>query len=204
MKERAKKQRFEEIDEHYLPTEPMARVVFSPDAYGAPTIDEPIPVPQPQERPFPAQGSARLPNYYERGPASVYPYLPPAPAISKRHRPAGGVAPFSAGPERWPEPQVKRRNSALPVLVGWFFVLVQLLLLVRFALSLIGVSRDIGWVDVIYVISNIFVLPFRLLLQSITLPIPISIEVYTVLAILAYGLLSRLLVRLLKLSPRRR
>jgi hypothetical protein len=48
------------------------------------------------------------------------------------------------------------------------------------------------------VICGVFVLPFRLLLQNIAVPISTAFEIYTLLAILGYGLLSRLLVRFLR------
>jgi len=53
-------------------------------------------------------------------------------------------------------------------------------------------------VGTIYTFSSIFVLPFRLILQSFAPALPSSIELYTLLAILIYGLLSRILVRFLK------
>ena len=86
----------------------------------------------------------------------------------------------------------------MPILVGMFFVAVQLLLLVRFVLKLFVISEDTTCVAIIYTISSLFVLPFSLLSQNVALPIPTSIELFTLLAILIYGLLSRILVHLLK------
>lgn len=82
--------------------------------------------------------------------------------------------------------------------MGVFFVGIQLLLLVRFVLKLIGLSTSMTWGGVVDVICGVFVLPFRLLLQNIAVPISTAFEMYTLLAILAYGLLSRLLVRFLR------
>jgi hypothetical protein len=88
------------------------------------------------------------------------------------------------------------------VFVGLFFVAVQLLLLVYFALQLIALPGKTPWVGLIYTTGSLFLLPFRLLMQNVAVPIPV--EVYTLLAILIYGLLSRILVRFLKILLRSR
>jgi hypothetical protein len=108
----------------------------------------------------------------------IYPVLPPLPTSARN----------------------KKKPSSIPTFVGISFVAVQLLLLVRFALKLIGLQGNVPWVSLVYAVSNIFVLPFRLILHNLPLPLPIptSIELYTLLAILFYGLLSRILVRVLK------
>ena len=144
------------------------------------------------------------------GPAApVYPVLPPAPKNAKKgKRPAGGAIPdYPVQPAgcrytraNKPVSQTQHRPSALPALVGLFFVLVQLLLLVRFVLRLLNFSGNVPWTGIIYAISGIFVLPFRLLLENINFPIPNTLEIYTLIAILVYGLLSRLIVRLLKVN----
>jgi len=81
-----------------------------------------------------------------------------------------------------------------------FFIAVQLLLLARFVMKLIRWPGSTTWASLIYSVSNVFVLPFRLLLQNIALPAIFlsTIEIYTLLAILVYWLLSRILVHLLK------
>ena len=176
---------FEEIDEHNQPTEPMMPVVIAPFA------------------PTQINGTAQSP---------AYPYLPPAPVKKKkqdRYRPAGGAAPSSPAPTFPASPvypvlpvkpakQAQRKQNPIPALVGLFFVGVQLLLLVRFMLKLLNVSGNAKWLSLVYEISGLFVFPFRLLLQNTALSVPISVEVYTLLAILVYGLFSRILVRFLK------
>ncbi len=185
-----------EQDEHNQPTEPMPRIVppsSSPTA--SPTDAVHIPVPQPYERPFPQQNG--FPGIANRPPeAFAYPYLPPAPGVIKQDRPPGGAIPTSPGGSF----QSRPRRSPLPILVGIFFIAVQLLLLARLVLKIINRPDNVAWVDIIYNTSNVFILPFRLLLQNIALPriITSTVEVYTLLAILAYWLLSRILVRLLK------
>jgi hypothetical protein len=96
----------------------------------------------------------------------------------------------------------RSRRSSFPALVGLLFVLVQLLLLVRVVLLLLGQPSSISWVGLIYSISSVFVLPFRLLLQNVNIPLIAGTELYNyllvLLAILLYGLISRILVRFLK------
>jgi hypothetical protein len=110
------------------------------------------------------------------GPAQPYPVRPPT-AISSRNN--------------------QRKHSVLPAFVGMFFVAVQILLLVRFALRLIAPTASSGtpWIGIIYTVSGVCVLPFRLLFQHLAIPIPESLEIYTLVAILFYGLLSRVLAR---------
>jgi hypothetical protein len=190
--------RAEEIDEHDQPTEPIPRFdlpsftptigscVSSPD-------QKTIPRPQPYARPFPQQP----PQYPVR--SGTYPYLPPAPNIQKRGRPAGGVPPTQSVPTCEPaRPARVRRRSAIPLLVGLFFVAVQCLLLMRFILKIVNLVISQSWFSIVYALSEVFVLPFRALWQQVPLQIPSSLEIYTLLAILVYGLFSRILVRILK------
>lgn len=79
-----------------------------------------------------------------------------------------------------------------------FFIVVQSLLLARFLIhSILPVSTAV-WVNGIVTISGIFDFPFHLLFQWLALPIPGGIELYTLIAIFCYGLLSRLIARLYK------
>ena len=173
---------FEEIDEHDQPTEPMMPVVIAPFA------------------PTQVNGSTQSP---------AYPYLPPAPVKKKKQngqRPAGGAAASPLPPTSsaypvypvLPAKEAQARQSPLPALVGLFFVGVQLLLLVRFMLKLLSVSGNAKWLSLVYDVSDFFVFPFRILLQNTALSLSVSVEIYTLLAILVYGLFSRILVRFLK------
>jgi len=101
-------------------------------------------------------------------------------------------------PDKADRPQTQVKQSAVPPSVGAFFVGVQLLLLVRFLLKLVALSGSNVFVEVIYAVSALFVLPFHLLLQLTGLPGINGLEIDTLLAILIYGLLSRILVRFLK------
>jgi len=186
-------------DEHNQPTEPMPHIIPSPFSPGD---DAQVPVPQPYERPFPGQqgGNKNTISGIDNRPqgASGYPYLPPAAMRTPGRPPGGSTSPWPAGSGT--PVQEGRRHSAFPIFVGMFFIAVQLLLLARFVLKLIRWPGSTTWAGLIYSISNVFVLPFRLLLQNIALPTIFlsTIEIYTLLAILVYWLLSRILVHLLK------
>jgi len=203
--------RFEEYDEHNQPTEPMSQVILTPftsptQGSGAPGATT-VPVPQPDEQAFPPQsGNGFLaPGSASRSRISpAYPFLPVAPAYGRKNRPPGGAYPIN--PVDVEQPAKKRRttprHSAFPAVVGLFFVLVQLLLLVRVVLQFLGQTGNLWWVSLIYDISNVFVLPLRLLLQNINVPVIAGTDLYNYLlflvAILLYGLISRILVRFLK------
>jgi hypothetical protein len=76
-----------------------------------------------------------------------------------------------------------------------------MLLIVRFGISFLNLSPASAWVSVASGVSAIFVLPFQVLWSQIPLIgslVPTNIEVYTLVAILIYGVLSRLLVGILK------
>lgn len=179
---------FDETDEHDAPTDPMMPVAIAPFLRTQ-------------------AGSTAQP--------AQYPYLPSAQVKKNGHagqRPPGGAPPFpvsSASPTSAASPvypvlparpakQAQPERSPIPTFVGTFFVIVQLLLLVRFLLKLLSVSGNSGWVSIFYTVSGLFVFPFRLLLQNMALALPVSVEVFTLLAILVYGLFSRILVRFLK------
>lgn len=94
------------------------------------------------------------------------------------------------------ESQVNK--SAFLTVTGIFFIVVQALLLVRFLSHSIFPLSNASWISSISTISGIFDFPFHLLFQWLALPIPGGLELYTLLAIFCYGLLSRLIVRLYK------
>ena len=163
-------------------------------------------MPAPYERPFPQQDIPDYPQpgtFYRPPEAQVYPVLPPI-ATNGKHRPAGGAAPISTNgpglPARFKSAQPHR--STIPLWVGVFLVAVQLLLLVRFVLQLIGYSSSSFWIGLMYSVSSVFVFPFRALLYSLTSSLTIGTDLLDLLAILfailMYGLLSRILVRFLK------
>ncbi len=200
-------------DEHNAPTEPLK--LFHPPVDSAGVAGEmwmevgpngALPAPTPVEHPFPRLNIVPTSPYYQSPAAPVYPVLPPVPASHKRKKgqlPPEGAYPiypfYPPQPVQPAAPRIQhRRHSAIPSLVGLFLVAVQFLLLLRFMLKLINIQGNADWVAIVYTISSIFVLPIRLIFQHITLPFPLPLELYTLIAVFAYGLLSRFLVRILK------
>jgi hypothetical protein len=200
-------------DEHNAPTEPLK--LFHPPVDSAGVAGEmwmevgpngALPAPTPVEHPFPRLNIVPTGPYYQSPAAPVYPVLPPVPASHKRKKgqlPPEGAYPiypfYPPQPVQPAAPRIQhRRHSAIPSLVGLFLVAVQFLLLLRLLLKLINIQGNADWVAMVYTISSIFVLPIRLIFQHITLPFPLPLELYTLIAVFAYGLLSRILVRILK------
>ena len=139
------------------------------------------------------------PHSPETPSSQIYPVLPPSPLRSRNGRPAGGAP--TPGPGAPIQPVYPRRSS-IPLLVGVFFVVVQLVLLARVMLLLFGVPGNTLWIELVYAFSSVFAWPFRLLLEHVSWPVPIGAELTNYLAlllgVLGYGLLSRILVRFLK------
>ncbi len=191
----------ENADEHSAPTEPLLPVVGQTVPDGEIASNEKL---LPPSQPYPqqqTQGASQIPGPFSPSSDMVYPVLPPA--IQQGHRPAGSAAPTQ---RQKPTGSVRSGRSPIPLCVGIFFVAVQFLLLISFIIRLLNLSPYQGWLGIIYAISGIFLLPFRLLSEHVTLPfsLTIGVEVYTLVAILVYGLLSRLLVGLLKVLLRSR
>lgn len=91
----------------------------------------------------------------------------------------------------------------MPGLIGLLFVIIQLVLLARFILRVLGPIINWNptgdWVSILYTVSDLSLLPVYALVQQIHLPFTIETEIYTLIAILAYGILSRIIVRIAKL-----
>jgi hypothetical protein len=196
----------QELNEHNEPTEPLFPAVGATVSGGdiAPT-EEVLPAPQSPAQPFPQQQVQGAPQQYWPAlpPANaVYPVLPPASVIQPGYQPAGSAGTIGTRrPEKVQTPvqAVRLRRSPIPLFVGIFFVAVQFLLLISFVARLFNLASP--WLEVIYAISTLLLLPFRLLFEQVSLPLSLTIgvEMYTLLAVLVYGLASRLLVHLLKL-----
>ncbi len=183
-----------QIDEHDEPTEPMRRSdvdAFVPTIPNTalPSVEEDVPFPKTVTQPFPHQ--------YVQPPASspVYPVLPAKPNIVPQ--PLSGVSGQSATTNRSAR-QKRARGKMIPLAVGMCFVAIQALLLFRFLLKVLNVSSGNIWVGAVYGVSNVFVLPFRVLFLQLAIPQFFTVELYTLLAILAYGIISRILVHMLK------
>lgn len=173
---------------------------FGPDDYDQPT--------EPMERLVPAQTN---PTYrMSSSPADAW--ITPAPPLETSFWPQGtpAVSPYRDQAQAYPVlPPVrqsahtrKRHWSPLPGLVELFFVLAQLALLGRVACILLGITRPKPWIDLLFVVSNLLVWPTRWLAANINLSLlagtQLLIYLEFLLTILVYGLLSRILVRILK------
>lgn len=185
------------IDEHEQPTEPMAIMEIAPFAT---TVDAAVSsVHQEREASRPRLSVAgRQPPLYSPV-TRAYPYLPSAPLIyTKKGRTytARGKARTQAADMPRRANRRRGRRRWLPELLGVSCVAIQFVLLIRFLLKLIGMRGD--WISSIYTLSEPLVLPFQRLLQHIALPRPADVEVEALVAILVYGLFSRLAVRILR------
>lgn len=183
------------IDEHDEPTEPLPLVDTLPIA--PPQQSLTLPAPPPAKQAAPNQPGQPAPAQ-KPSPPQPYPYAPLSPATQQGPAQENGEKIKAGGADK----PVRGRRSLKPLLPGFFFISVQLLLLLRFFLKMTGLMADQWWVGVVMGVSEVFVSPFRALLLQVSLQLPAQVEVYTLLAVLVYGLISRLLVRLLKIILR--
>lgn len=187
------------------PTEPVECAVIPPSIYpyagvGGPAPDMfPVPAAQPDARPIP-QGASPVypyPSYYQPAQNAAYPVLPPSPLRDHYGQPPGGASSFAQ-----PQRAQRRHCSVIPGLVGVLFLLVQLVLLARVVCMLFNVQNTTLWLTLLFAAGDLFVLPVRWLAANINLSFlagtQLLILLEFLLAALAYGILSRLLVRLLK------
>jgi hypothetical protein len=194
---RPKKNGAEEIDEHNQATEPFDFGVspYAPTVTGnrLPPETPPVAMVRPGSE-FQQQVPTQPPLI------GAYPFLPPAPehARAKAPSPAESITPQS-GNARGSVPVGRRLRKVFPALVGLCFVVVQVLLLVSFGLKIVGQWDSTLWANVLYVISDIFIWPVQTLVHQLPLPFPISAQIVTLLAILLYGMVARIVVRCLKL-----
>jgi len=176
-------------DDYNQPTEPLEQT-YLPSYMTAPGVagvpPETLTTPMSEDRP------AGYP--YQQSPA-VYPLLPQAPFKRYRGVPPGGATRASRSARRI-------RRSPIPGLVRFFLFLVQLVLVVRIVCVVFGVQTTTAWLTLLVATSDLCILPVRWLAANINLSVLAGTELLIVLellvALLAYGIFSRLLVRLLK------
>ncbi len=191
------------IDEHDEPTEPIRRADV--DAF-VPTIPNTILPPDEEDVPSPKTSTQPFPHQYVQQPASIqgssqhmqpfvpsYPVLPAKPSFSGENVPVAQPEAVNRMSQ-----QKRARRNIVPLTVGMCFIAIQTLLLFRFLLKLLSISSDNAWVGAVYEVSNVFVLPFRVVFLQLAIPLLFTVELYTLLAILAYGIVSRILVHTLK------
>jgi hypothetical protein len=203
-----------EMDEHNQPTEPMPPLVLPASPAGVPGMVSSMPSPadptlamppaygMPNAYPYPSPAQYPVQGGQQAYP--VYPILPPQPA--QQHIPMTGNA---TGSQFHPGEALGQflkitfwiiftQRRLIPLLVGGLFVVVELGLLARAILALIGRFTFIPRQIALEAISDVFLVPIQLLVQVLHLPVPIGIEISCLLALPLYLLLSRLLVRTLK------
>lgn len=202
-----------EIDEHDQPTEPIPHPVILPAPPSVnydPTVpvDDTLPIPPGQTFSPPQKRSwwKKKPSLYSP-PANVYPYLPP-PSGNTAYKPRPQK--YKPIPQMEPEDQPvrrsrRRRRSGIPALVGFFFVVAQLLLLASFVLRILPLSDNPWWLTLIEACDDALIQPLLLIqpvssfLQQLNLSSTFVTEIYTLLAILVYGILARIVVSILKM-----
>jgi hypothetical protein len=96
----------------------------------------------------------------------------------------------------------RSRPSSLPALVKLFFIVVRLLLAVQFVLTILRWPDNALWVSIVYALSPVFIWPVSALVAQIHLPFTLWPTIYTLLAIVFYSVLSRILVGFLKAIKR--
>ncbi len=197
MSKKTTKNKGSQIDEHDLPTEPIPFVI-------PPQQMETIPAPPPQQQitlgPF--QQSPSPPTAPSAPKFDAYPYPVPQPQQPSM----GPQQPIGAKNPPQPAQRSPFYLSLIPLSIGLCFVCIQMLLLARFIFRLLGILDTASWVNTIYALCDIFLLPFLALLPPLQLPALISarVELYTLLAVFIYGIISRIIVRLLKILLRTR
>lgn len=193
---RPKKNGAEEIDGHNQATEPFDFGVspYAPTVTGDRVAPETPPIAM--VRPTPQQLMPTQPPLI-----GAYPFLPPAPVQQngKAASRVDGVAPSQGGNVRASGSTGRKVRKVFPALVGLCFVVVQVLLLVSFGLKMVGQWDNTLWANVLYVISDIFIWPVQMLVHQLPLPFSISAQIVTLATILLYGVISRIVVRCLKL-----
>jgi hypothetical protein len=193
MKKGSHKKKHNQIDEYSMPTEPLPdfpAMFFPPSDYSGPgegRIHAPFTPYQDPQRPLP-----------------VYPYIQnPSPDVD-RYPSLSATPPstnYGVSHAENIRTHLTRRKRFIPACIGLFFFCVQSLLIVRFGVIFLNLSPTVTWVSIVSVVSAIFVLPFQVIWSQIPVVgslVPTNIEVYTLVAILIYGVLSRLLVGIIK------
>jgi hypothetical protein len=182
---RPKKNGAEEVAEHNQTTEPFD---FGVSPYAPTVTADRLP---PETPPIAMVRAAAPPQSGQAPLIGAYPFLPPSPVRQKSQVTPGVGSAMSV-------PVGRRLRKVFPALVGLCFVLVQVLLLVSFVCKLVGQWDSTVWVNVLYAISDIVVWPVQAVVHQLPAPIVIPGQIVILLAILIYGMVSRIVVRGLK------
>src|SRR5579864_2819482 len=184
-------------DDYDSPTEPMMPIIIAPHSPLPSSPDSSMPAgpTMPLQPASPIRSAPETPL--------VYPLLPPfAGEVSGNGRPPCGAAHTGNGLATRPVAPAQPGRSPVPIIVGYCFVFIQVVLLLRVLLLLFSVSNSVVWAKVLYTMGSVFAYPVRLPLDHIQPVTQLGPEVINylapLLAILIYGLVSRILVRFLK------
>ncbi len=201
MSKKSEKGKGSEIDEHDLPTVPVPYAPAIPDMSTMPaTPQQPITLgPFQQGSAYPAPPNA--PKF------DVYPYRPPLapqPQFAPQQPTQTSTPPQPVQQKRGKQSAPPFYLNFIPIGIGLCFVCIQMLLLTRFVLRLLEIAEGPAWVNTVYALCDIVLLPFQALLPPLQLPeiLNARVEPYTLLAVLIYGILSRIIVHLLKILLR--
>lgn len=193
----SRKKSMEALDRHDLPTEPIPLLVPTLFTENLPGQVDPfdyatVPASSPYVRKVPVK-----PDTLPGSPAA--PGIPDATYIDQS--PSEEAESGSASSMVW---QARRfiPFGLMPLGVGMCFVSIQILLVMRFTAKLCNLTTSLPWVRTVYALSDVVLLPLYALLPPLKQAIFTRIEPYTILAIVLYGLSSRVIVRLLKLLLR--
>jgi hypothetical protein len=169
-----RRKRPEIIDEHAMPTEPVAPQKISP-------------LPIPPSEPVPKHSSRRPLHTGDPQNAAAFP-------------PQGQGAVVRALPPALSERLITSLwRNLVPPGIRVCGLLIQVLLGLRFVGKLVGLTNQIAWVNVVYIFSDVLLMPFHAILPPLNQPFFTRVEVYTLLAIVVYGLCARLLIGLIKI-----
>lgn len=183
------------LDDYDAPTEPVEHTILPMHTSPAPMgyiasqefLNRPVA--------YPAFPDVHTDEQYPQDRA--YPVLPRV-----RHQKYRGAPPEGAPSVYQPARQKRFRRSPLPGLVRFTFLLVQLVLLARLFCLLFAIQDTTLWLALLFVASDLFLEPIRFLAANINLSILAGTQMLVILefvfALLAYGLLSRLLALLLR------
>lgn len=173
-----RRKRTETIDEHAMPTEPVA---------------------SPRMAPFPVQPSAlaSVSASKKRNSGPMQSGDTENAGVSPRQ---GQGALIRTLPPAFSERLViSLWRNLVPPGIRLCAVLIQILLGLRFVGKLVNLTNQISWVNVVYIFSDVLLMPFHTILPPLDQPFFTRVEVYTLLAIVAYGLCARLLIGLIKI-----
>lgn len=178
------------LGDYDQPTEPVERIVLPvqvPSAYPPGSLA----VPSAQYGMHPFQQEA-LP--YQQ---AAYPVLPSPPMQKYYGQPPGGSTTAYA-----PVSNRRPRRSRIPGLLILLCVFIQAVLLARVVCMLLNITATTFWLQLLYGVSDLFSWPARWLVANINVSVlagtQLLIYLEFLVTILAYGFLSRLLVRFLR------